>query len=498
MLEKILRWTDKYLLIFLVLVFALRCGFLVTHTIGLIGDESYYWDWSRHPDWCYFSKPPMIAWLIGASTWLFGDSTAAVRFPAVALGSVFLWYFHATATAFYGRRVASFVLLLILATPNNVLANLMMTIDPPLYCFWMMSVYYMQQALFKQQPRAWLWAGSAAALGLLSKQVAIALPLLLLVFILLNKPYHIYLKRQFWVFLAPMLLATVPIVLWNQQHAWVMFNHSSEHFTTQGADTLTKSFKNFKDMLFYQILLISPILFAATVYDSLQRLVTFKTQTPQQQFLWLMGPVLVLGVLLLSIIQKVQGNWPMPFYFTALILLGDFWQRGHWRRTFNIALCIGYVLVIITYLLPTVLQLAHLQNTRLDPVKRFNHWPELVAHIQTIRQQAISVPADSFVVALGHRNMASQLAFYLPDHPQVYRYETSGTIQTQYELWNGPGAFAGGNALIVSDSVNIPAEIKSAFLLFTPIGRVENPMHADLPFYLFKAEHLQAWPVSGQ
>ena len=45
---------------------------------------------------------------------------------------------------------------------------------------------------------------------------------------------------------------------------------------------------------------------------------------------------------------------------------------------------------------------------------------------------------NSFVVALGHRYLASQLGFYLPDHPSVFRFETSGQMVSQYEGWDTP------------------------------------------------------------
>ena len=30
----------------------------------LAPDEAHYWDWSRNLDWGYYSKGPLIAWLI--------------------------------------------------------------------------------------------------------------------------------------------------------------------------------------------------------------------------------------------------------------------------------------------------------------------------------------------------------------------------------------------------------------------------------------------------
>src|SRR5204863_2216250 len=64
---------------------AFRVWFLLTETtLSLSTDEAHCWDWSRHLDWCYYSKGPLVAWMIRASCWLAGgDTMAAVRFPAV-------------------------------------------------------------------------------------------------------------------------------------------------------------------------------------------------------------------------------------------------------------------------------------------------------------------------------------------------------------------------------------------------------------------------------
>src|SRR5207248_1817565 len=41
--------------------------------LDLAPDEAHYWDWSRHLDWSYYSKGPLVAWLIRASCELVGS-----------------------------------------------------------------------------------------------------------------------------------------------------------------------------------------------------------------------------------------------------------------------------------------------------------------------------------------------------------------------------------------------------------------------------------------
>ena len=45
--------------------------------IDLSGDEAQYWDWSRKLDWSYYSKGPLVAYIIRASSAIFGDTMRA-------------------------------------------------------------------------------------------------------------------------------------------------------------------------------------------------------------------------------------------------------------------------------------------------------------------------------------------------------------------------------------------------------------------------------------
>src|SRR5262245_1607310 len=62
--------------------------------LELASDEAHYWYWSRHLDWSYYSKGPLVAWLIRLSCELFGGLSIklcgtemiAVRLPAALCG----------------------------------------------------------------------------------------------------------------------------------------------------------------------------------------------------------------------------------------------------------------------------------------------------------------------------------------------------------------------------------------------------------------------------
>ena len=55
-------------------------AWVVVHVhAGLHVDEAQYWVWSQSLDWGYYSKPPVIAALIAASTALLGDGLLGVK-----------------------------------------------------------------------------------------------------------------------------------------------------------------------------------------------------------------------------------------------------------------------------------------------------------------------------------------------------------------------------------------------------------------------------------
>src|SRR5688500_8714899 len=67
---------------------ALRLAAVYAAKTDLVLDEAQYWTWSRELAFGYFSKPPMIAWLIRATSALCGDGEACIRSAAPVLYTV--------------------------------------------------------------------------------------------------------------------------------------------------------------------------------------------------------------------------------------------------------------------------------------------------------------------------------------------------------------------------------------------------------------------------
>src|SRR5437762_13178138 len=86
--------TTRAAWIFIVALTAIRLSMLATTDLEF--DEAHYWIWSEHLAPAYFSKGPAIAFVIRASTSLFGTNEFGVRFFSPLLSartSMLLFYF---------------------------------------------------------------------------------------------------------------------------------------------------------------------------------------------------------------------------------------------------------------------------------------------------------------------------------------------------------------------------------------------------------------------
>src|SRR5436190_278686 len=83
----------------------------------LAGDESYYWEWGRRLDWGYFSKPPLIGWLMALVAWLSGNSEWGIRLAALLCGTASLYFLQGLARRLWNDRAALLVVALTALTP---------------------------------------------------------------------------------------------------------------------------------------------------------------------------------------------------------------------------------------------------------------------------------------------------------------------------------------------------------------------------------------------
>src|SRR5262249_10247067 len=112
--EQLWLWSGYVLVIILILF---RLGYVASGFIELSNDEAYQWLWSKHLALSYFSKPPAIAFIQFAGTWLWGDTELGVRFFSPIFAALLSLFMIRFLSGVGGARQAILFVLIITSTP---------------------------------------------------------------------------------------------------------------------------------------------------------------------------------------------------------------------------------------------------------------------------------------------------------------------------------------------------------------------------------------------
>src|SRR5438067_13116247 len=147
----------------------LRVLWLVYQPADLYPDEAQYWFWAQHPALGYYSKPPLVAWIIALTTALFGNSEFAIRLAAPLLHAAAALFVYGTAARLYDRRTGFWSAVAYASLPGVSLSAFIISTDAVLLPCWAAALYAFVRAREPGGQRWWLAVGIAAGLGLLAK-----------------------------------------------------------------------------------------------------------------------------------------------------------------------------------------------------------------------------------------------------------------------------------------------------------------------------------------
>ena len=118
-----------------------RLAALYTSEVNLFFDEAQYWYWSTHPDFGYFSKPPVLAWLIWLSTAVFGESEFGIRALSPICYALTAALGGATAYRLYGAVAAAWTAVMLALLPGVSVSATIVSTDVPLLLCWAAALY---------------------------------------------------------------------------------------------------------------------------------------------------------------------------------------------------------------------------------------------------------------------------------------------------------------------------------------------------------------------
>jgi undecaprenyl-diphosphatase len=433
----------------LALLTALRVAYLAWGALDLSPDEAHYWEWSRRLDLSYYSKGPLIAYLIAGLTAVAGPSALGIRLGAVGLSLLGAWALYRLGRELFGRpEPGALAVIGLQVTPLVWAGSLLLTIDAPFIVAWTLGLWAAHRALTRGGAGAWALLGLAIGVGGLAKYTMLLL-LPGLALYLWRAPE----RRARVAWRGPCLAALValaafaPVLVWNARTGWV----SARHVTSQGrGGSLTVW--HLAEFLGSQLLVLTPVVAALLAWGLWLgvREGLVRGREPYRFLLAFTAPVLGL-YLAVALQSKVQANWTAAAYpplalATAGLLLERRAALAPAARRVQAGLAVAALAVAVgtSALGHATLQLG--VPPRLDPVARLRGWAELG---QAVGAARASMPdPDRTFVASDRYQVTSELAFYTPGRPPAYNFNL-GRRLNQYDFWDGPNTRLGWDAVYV-------------------------------------------------
>lgn len=412
-----------YFSLFIISLF--RIYFILHGPVDISPDEAHYWEWSRRLDLSYYSKGPMIAYLIAFSTWIFGDNPFGVRVLAVVcsfLGSLFV---YKIGRKLFDEKTGYISGILFQLIPLFSTFGIIFTIDSPFILFWVISMYLFLLAIEGRKIH-WLLLGLFIGFGLLTKYTMAFFYLCIFVYLLKKDGGRItnFKNPMLYLCIVISLIVFSPVIIWNFQHDWVTLKHTAGQAHIY--EGLKVNLKYFAEFTGSQLLVVTPLIFIFGLYFVLKP--SALSLQPNQQWFLISFSIPVLVFFFLKSIQgKVQANWAMPAYIPFLIVFAYALIQRVYKKLIISAILVAFIFTFLNYALP-YLNLPE----KIDPSARLKGWKELGEKVSEIKKEFEK--KGKVVIFSDRYQIASELAFYTKGKPIVYCINLVRRMN-QYDLW---------------------------------------------------------------
>lgn len=363
----------------------LRLVYLFSEPYGIFFDEAQYWTWSKDFAFGYFSKPPIIAWLIAFTTDFCGDKTACVRLSATFCHFIAGLFVYLTARRLYTEKTGFWAGILYLTLPGISASSYFISADAPLMMFWAASLYFFVKAIVDRNFIYWILLGICAGLGMMSKYTMIMFFASAFLYMLFSPSFRKLIFSPATIFTSLLSLAIfAPNLYWNLQNDFISFRHTGDNVFSYG-------FSLYPDKMFEfigaQFAVFGPVSFIALLIFFIRKKKICESE--DEKMLVSFTYTLLFIAFAVALISGAQAHWAAPAYIAGSILLARvFVKKGQIRILTNI---IGF-------------------NIALGLL--FYHYADL--------SQRVSMPSDPFVRVAIWNGIAPKAYENLTKYPNRY------------------------------------------------------------------------------
>ncbi len=375
----------------------------------LFVDESQYWLWGQSLDFGYYSKPPLIAWVIRGVTALAGsDSAFWIRFPAP-------WFHAATALILariaarqWGPSAAVWTAATYVTLPFTVVGSAIISTDTIMAPYFAAAIAFYLRLTETRRPVFAGLAGAAIGFAFLAKYAAVYFLVGAVLSAVLVPQARVGWRNALLLVLT-FLAVISPNVLWNLSHDLTTVQHTADNIGwMRAASPMTGlSLRSLGSFLGSQFAVFGPVLFTVLLWSFV------RPRAQAVRVLTLFAIPALLAVSVQALLSKAYANWAVSAYFAGtLIVVALLHHRARWLLWLSLALHALAVLAIpvATVIAPEL----HLGRDR-PLLARYLGRSDLSRQIVALAQQTgltTVVAADRDILAdLFHTGRGSGLTF---------------------------------------------------------------------------------------
>jgi hypothetical protein len=455
-----------------------RLVWLAVQPAGLYPDEAQYWFWAQSPAFGYYSKPPMIAWLIALTTGLFGNGEAAVRLAAPLLHAAAAGFVYGIGARLYDRRVGFWAALGYASMPGVSLSAFVISTDAPLLACWAAALYAFVRAREPGGERWWLAVGLACGAGLLSKYAMAYWLLSALGFVLLAPGERRHLKPLLGAALLALALYS-PNLWWNWSNGFVSYLHIRDN--AELTRTLLRP-KSLLEFFLSQFAVAGPVFFAALLAIVARPRVLSDRRALLLAAFALPSLAMMLGVSLLS---RAQPNWAAPAFVSAVVLVVAWLLGQGWRRWVGASVAINLAAAVVAFGTTDALAAAGITvPAKYDPLHRLRGWRELGDGVSAL----LKAHPDLTLLA-DDRELLAALTYYVRPHPfGAVEWNPIPGITDHWRLTNNIGRHRGKDFLAITVH-NLADEMRPDFTELVPLTTIKpgSGPHGGMTFHVYIA-----------
>ena len=440
---------------------AARLVWLGLQSADLYPDEAQYWFWAQHPALGYYSKPPLVAWVIALTTELFGDSEFAIRLAAPLLHAGTALFVYAVAARLYDRRTGFWSAVAYASLPAVSLSAFIISTDAVLLPCWAVALYAFIRAREAGGAGWWIAVGLAAGVGLLAKYA--------MAYWLLSAFGYVVLVRSERRYFRPLLAASgialliyLPNLWWNWSHGFVSYLHVRDNAELSGPLFHPSALLEFFGSQFG---VFGPLFFAA--------LITIVARPgflrdPRASLLAVFALPTLAMMLGVSLLSRAQPNWAAPTYVSAVVLVVAWALGGGWRRALPASIALNLAAAIVLFGGVDALAGAGVAvPAKYDPLHRLRGWRMLGERVS-----AMLATHPGLTLLADDRELLAALIYYVRPHPfGAVEWSPIPGITDQWRLANNIDRHRGEDFLAVTEH-GLAGEMRPQFAELTPIATI--------------------------